>query len=196
MLNYLWAGMIVVALLFGVLTGRTAELSAAALSGGTRAVQLVLSIGGVMCLWSGVMKIAERSGLIELFAKLLRPVIRLLFGDVKKKSAAERYISMNMTANLFGLGNAATPMGLAAMRELSALSPEKGVASKSMIRFVVINTASLQLVPTTIAAMRLARGSSAPFDLLPAIWLTSACSLAIGLAVCFLCESASPARRR
>ena len=126
------------------------------------------------------MKIAEKSGLTSLIAKLLSPITSKLFPDYDKNSKEIKAICMNITANLLGLGNAATPFGIAAMKELNKNNPQKNVATNSMIIFILLNTASIQLVPTTIASMRLKYGSKNPLDIIPAVWLTSFIALSIG----------------
>ncbi|HJB25607.1 MAG TPA: spore maturation protein A [Firmicutes bacterium] len=181
MMSYVFLGMVFLSVVFGFLTGRMGEVSNAALDGGMQAVTLSIKLMGAMCLWSGVMKIAERSGLTKKLAKLLSPILKLLFRGIKPDSKAAQAISMNMIANFLGLGNAATPLGISAMKELSKVSLETGTASNHMVTFVVLNTASIQLIPTTIATLRLAHGSAAPMEILPAVWLCSALSVTVGI---------------
>ena len=181
MMSFVFLGMIFLSVVFGFLTGRIGEVSNAALDGGMQAVTLCLKLIGAMCLWSGAMKVAEHSGLTKRLAKALSPLLRLLFKGVRPGSKAAQAISMNMIANLLGLGNAATPLGIAAMRELSKDSPEPAIASNDMVTFVVLNTASIQLIPTTIATLRLAHGSAAPMEIMPAVWLCSLLSVTVGI---------------
>ena len=162
-------------------TGRMEALSAAALSGCGEAVSLVIALTGMLCLWSGLMEIARRCRLTEALARLLHPLTRWLFPTVPQGSPAMQAICMNLSANLLGLGNAATPLGLAAMRELQKLNPHKDSASNAMVTFVAMNTASLQLIPTTCAVLRQQAGSAAPMEILPAVWLTGLSSLAVVL---------------
>lgn len=175
--------LITAAAIVGIFTGRTAEVSEAFLSESAAAVELAVSLIGIICLWNGIMKVAQKAGLTELLAKLLSPVLSKLFKGLKKGGKAMQYISLNLTANLLGLGNASTPFGLAAMREIEkeeqSSSPEK--ASRNMITFTVMNTASLQLVPTTVAALRLAAGSENPMEILPCVWITSIAALSAAL---------------
>ena len=159
----------------------TALLIFSALSGCGEAVSLVITLTGMLCLWSGLMEIARRCRLTEALARLLRPLTRWLFPTVPQGSPAMQAICMNLSANLLGLGNAATPWGLAAMRELQKLNPHKDSASNAMVTFVAMNTASLQLIPTTCAALRQQAGSAAPMEILPAVWLTGLSSLAVVL---------------
>jgi len=170
------------------MNNRITELSAAALKGATDAVELIFSIGGIMCLWSGFMRVAEKAGIIKKISKIISPVLRLLFPNLSDKSKAKEYISMNIAANFFGLGNAATPIGLKAMEELQKVNKTTNIASDEMITFVVINSASIQLIPSTIAAIRMAKGSTQPFDIMPAVWLTSISALLIGLITAKICR--------
>lgn len=172
---------VLISVVFGIITGKTAEVSAAALEGSGHAVEISLKLLGSLCFWSGVSKVAEESGLVEKFRKLLKPALLLVFPSLKNEEKALGAISMNVAANLFGLGNAATPLGIIAMKELHKISEFSSVATKEMVCFVVMNTASLQLLPTTVAAVRLANGAENPMDILPAVWFVSACSLMLGI---------------
>lgn len=183
MMNYIWAGMMGLSLVFAIATGRTSELSAAVLSGAGDAIELLLGILGMLCFWSGMMEIAKRSGLTDLLAKAFSPILSLLFRDVPYNSPAMRYMSLNISANLLGLGNAATPFGIEAMKELNKLNPRKDTASDSMLLFVVMNTASIQLFPTTLAAYRANYGSKNPFEILPPVWITSVVALTVGIII-------------
>lgn len=169
------------ALVMGVLTGRVAQVSQASLSGAGEAVQLMLRIGGTLCLWNGLMEVMHRSGLAQKTARLLSPLIGLLFGDYAKDSQARSAIAQNMSANLLGLGSAATPSGLRAARRLKELSDRQGKPPHGAFLLMVINTASLQLLPTTVAAVRAGLGSARPFDILPAVWLSSAVSVTVAV---------------
>ena len=181
MLNYIWAGMITVSFICALCTGRIEELSTAVIQGADKAISLIISMAGVMCLWTGIMKIADRGGLTAIIAKILSPVLCRLMLDYKKDSAAIRAVSANVTANILGLGNAATPFGLIAMKEMQKENHLKTQPNNSMVMFVVLNTASIQLIPTTIAALRQASGSKQPYDILPYIWIVSFLSLAVGI---------------
>ncbi len=187
LLNYLWAGMILLSVLCAAATGRMPQLSAAVLSGAGEAVTLVFSITGMMCAWTGLMKIAEDGGLTLLLSRALSPVMGRLFPDCEKNGPAVRAMCMNITANLLGLGNAATPLGIAAMKELKKKNPTQA-ADRSMVTFVVLNTASLQLIPTFMATLRAGAGAAAPFDILPAVWATSAGGLLAALTAAKLME--------
>ena len=178
-MGLIWAGMVAAAVLCGSLTGRMEAVAAAALDGAADAVELCLSMVGVLCLWMGVMEIMRRSGLSAGLSRLLRPVLKRLYPDFAGDRAVMDNISANVSANLLGLGNAATPLGMEAARLMSRKSP--GVASDSLCMLVVCNTASIQLLPATVASVRAAAGCAAPFDILPAVWLASAISVAVGI---------------
>lgn len=172
--------MLLLTLLFGVLNHSAGGISTAVLNESAHAVELTLSLTGALCLWSGVMQIARDSGLTDKIARLFEPLIRLLFQGIQKGSTAVRLIAMNMTANLLGLGNASTPLGLQAMQELKKKAPD-GTASDHMILLTVLNTASIQLIPTTTAMIRMRHGAAAPFDILLPVLVTSVLSAAAAL---------------
>lgn len=178
-MSVLWVGMILISLLCGLMTGRGEAVAAAAVTGAADGVELCISMAGILCLWTGVMEVMRRSGLSEKLSQLLRPVLKRLFPDFARDKAVMDMVSANVSANLLGLGNAATPLGLEASRLMARRSP--GVASDSLCMFVVCNTASIQLIPTTVASVRSAAGCATPFDILPATWLASALSVAVGI---------------
>ena len=181
---WIWTGIAVLSILCGLATGRGDLVAAAAVEGAQAAVELCVSIAGMLCLWTGVMEIMRRSGLAEGLSRLLRPVLSALFPQVSKDRGVMDSISANVSANLLGLGNAATPLGIEAVRRMERKTP--GTASDAMCMLVVCNTASIQLIPTTVASVRAAAGSSSPFDILPAVWLASALSVGVGIAACKL----------
>lgn len=186
MMNAVLVGMLIFSVVSAAFGGNMEALSAAALSGCGEAVTLVISLTGMLCLWCGLMKIAQQCRLTEAVARLFRPLTRLLFPELPPGSPALQAICMNLSANLLGLGNAATPLGLAAMRELQKLNRQKDTASNAMVTFVVLNTASLQLIPTTCAVLRQQAGSAAPMEILPAVWLSSVASAAVALTLAHL----------
>lgn len=178
-MSIIWAGMVAVSVLCGLATGRMDAVAAGALEGAAAAVELCLSMTGVLCLWMGVMEVMRRSGLSEKLARLLRPILKRLYPDFARDREVMDTVAANVSANLLGLGNAATPLGMEAARLMSRKSP--GVASDSLCMLVVCNTASIQLIPTTVASVRAAAGCAAPFDILPAVWLASGISVATGI---------------
>ena len=181
-MTVIWTGMVVLSILCGLATGRGPAVASAAVEGASAAVQLALSIAGMLCLWTGVMEVMRRSGLADGLSRLLAPVLRRLFPQAARDRDTMDSISANVSANLLGLGNAATPLGLEAARRLARRSP--GTASNDLCMLVVCNTASIQLIPTTVASVRAAEGCAAPFDILPAVWLSSALSVGVGILAC------------
>ncbi len=178
-MGMIWTGMVTVSVLCGLATGSIDAVASGALDGAAAAVELCLSMTGAMCLWMGVMEIMRRCGLANGLARLLRPVLCRLFPDFAGEGEVMDAVAANLSANLLGLGNAATPLGMEAARKMAARTP--GVASDGLCMLVVCNTASIQLLPTTVASIRAAAGSAAPFDILPAVWLASGISVTVGV---------------
>lgn len=187
MLNYIWFGMIIASVLCAAATGRLGDLSTAVMDGAGDAVELSIFLLGSMCAWLGFLKIAEKSGLTELMASAFSPLIDRLFPEYREEHEIKGKMCMNISANFLGLGNAATPLGLAAMSAMAEKNPGN-TPTKGMILFVVINTASIQLLPINMAAMRSSCGSAEPFAILPEIWLTSLAALLVGVLFCKLAE--------
>ena len=183
MISYLWVFMVVCSLLFGLLTGSASEVSAAAMEGASTAVTVVLSLAGPMCLWCGIGELMRRSGLRDKLSAVLRPMLGRIFPKLSRDKDGFSALSSNVTANLLGLGNAATPMGIAACK---AMGDGTDTATDEQCRLVVMNTASIQLIPTTVAALRAGLGCKTPLDILPAVLLTSLCSVSAGLLACYL----------
>ena len=179
MLNYIWAGMLITGIIVGAMNGRIDEVTKAIITSSQNAIELSIGLLGVMCLWTGLMGIAEKSGIIEGIAKILRPLIKFLFPEIPKNHPAAGAIVMNLVANFFGLGNAATPLGIKAMKELQKLNRGSKTASNAMCMFAVINTASLQIIPATLIAMRQASGSASPTEIIVPIWITSFISVLV-----------------
>ena len=178
-MTVIWTGMTALSLVCALALGNQSALAPAAMEGAAQAVQLGISMAGALCLWMGVMEVMDRAGLAGKLAKLFHPLLGRLYPDFAGDKGVMDTIAANVSANLLGLGNAATPLGLEAARRMSRRSP--GIASDSLCMLVVCNTASIQLIPTTVAAVRAGAGSQAPFDILPAVWLSSACSVGCGL---------------
>ena len=176
---WVWAGMVVLSLIFGLATGNLENVSNAAMEGANSAVELSVSMAGVMCLWSGVMEIMNACGLSQGLSRAFRPILRRLMPEASRDPETLSALSANVSANLLGLGNAATPLGIQAARRMSRDC--SGVASDELCLLVVLNTASIQLLPATIASVRSASGAQAPFDILPAVWLASILSVTVGL---------------
>ncbi|KNY27154.1 nucleoside recognition domain-containing protein [Pseudobacteroides cellulosolvens] len=181
MLNYIWMGMLLIGFIIGGLNGRLETVTQAAFNSSKSAVELSIGLLGILCLWTGLMGVAEKSGLLNKLAYLVSPLIRVLFPQIPKKSPAIGAIVMNMAANFFGLGNAATPLGLKAMKELQNHNNVKDTASDSMIMFLILNASAIQLVPATIIALRSSAGSTNPAEVIVPIWVASACAAATGI---------------
>jgi len=176
---WIWTGMTAVSLLFAAATGNLSALGGAAMDGARAAVELCVSMAGVVCLWTGVMEVMERSGLSAKLACAFRPLLKRLLPRASRDEETLSALSANLSANLLGLGGAATPLGIRAARAMARGCG--GVASDELCLLVVLNTASIQLFPTTLAGVRAALGAADPFDILPAVWLTSFVSVAAGL---------------
>jgi spore maturation protein A len=176
---WVWTGMAVLAVGFGIANGTLDAVGSAALEGAGAAVELCVAMAGVLCLWSGVMEVMERCGLAKKLARLFRPLLRRLLPRAGEDEQTLAAVSANLSANLMGLGNAATPLGIRAARRMARDC--EGVASDELCRLVVLNTASIQLLPTTVAGVRAACGCKTPFDILPAVWLASVLSVLCGL---------------
>lgn len=188
MLNYIWGFMIVISIVVSLFTGKVEETAAGAAEGAAAAIESCISLLGIMCLWTGLAKIGEKAGLIRVFAKILRPITRLLFPRLDPNGKAVNSIVMNMVANLFGMGNAATPLGIKALGELNRLNGGRHTASDEMCMFVVVNTASIQLLPTTLISMRQAWGSASPGEVIVPVWIVSICAVCAGVTVAKLFE--------
>ena len=178
--NYIIVLMVVFSIVFGALNGNLTALSAAAVAGAKDAVTLSLSLCGMICLWCGVMELMRRSGLSGKLSRLLRPILAKLYPTAAKDPETMDALSSNVSANLLGLGNAATPAGIQAAVGLKRLSG-RASASDELCLLVVMNSASIQLLPVTVASLRASFGASAPFDILPAVWLSSLLSVSAGI---------------
>jgi spore maturation protein A len=181
MLNYLWGFMIVIGIVVGILTGRISDISSASLQSAKEAITLCITMLGFMSLWTGLMNVAKAAGIVEAMTKILRPIIRLLFPDIPKGHVANEYIASNIIANILGLGWAATPMGLKAIKELRKLNHDSPVASVDMCTFLIINISSLQLIPVNIIAYRSQYGSINPTGILTAAIIATLCSTFVGV---------------
>ena len=176
---WIWTGMVVLSLIFGILSGNLDEVANAAMAGAQSAIDLSVSMAGMLCLWSGIMEIMNVCGLSRGLARAFRPLLRRLLPDASRDEETLAAVSANVSANLLGLGNAATPLGIRAARRMARRC--EGVASDELSLLVVLNTASIQLLPTTIASVRAAAGCRTPFDILPAVWFSSVLSVTVGL---------------
>ena len=180
LMGIIWTGMILVSILYSCAVGTTAAVGDAAIKGAEEAVRLCLNIGGIMCLWCAVMELMRECKIAEALARALKPILRLLFPEAAKHGSILEPLSANVGANLLGLGNAATPAGIRAALGMQRQSGSER-AGNELCLLVVLNTASIQLIPATAAALRASLGAAAPFDILPAVWLSSLCSVTAGI---------------
>ena len=184
-MSWIFTGIVLLSVIFAAASGRGAELAAAVPQGAQAGVTLAISMAGSICLWSGVGKLMEATGVTGILSKLLAPLLKRLFPGTQKDPALSGDLSANICANFLGLGNAATPMGIRATRRM--LDPDRpGLATDEMCRLIVLNTASIQLIPANVAAVRVGLGCQTPFDILPAVWITSLCSAGMGLMAAWL----------
>ena len=185
-MGWIWCVILLFSLISSLLSGNSG-LSSAVTQGAQAGLQLAISIGGSICLWSGIGKLLDAGGLTGFLCRLISPVLYRLFPSSRLDEDLRHALSGNISANILGLGNAATPMGIRAIHRMALQSPQ-GAASGEMCRLIVLNTASIQLIPANVAAIRAAAGSPAPFDILPAVWLSSLTSAGLGLCAAFLLE--------
>ena len=188
MLNKLWPIFIIVSFVYGIFTGRVEQMSNSIFESTANAVQLSITFLGTICLWNGMMEIVRKTSLMEKLTHLLRPAIGFLFPELKHNEKAKEEITLNMIANILGLGNAATPLGLKAMKTMQKDNPKKDTVSHSMAMFIVINTASIQIIPTTVIAIRASLGSNNPSYVIFPIWIATigAAGVAILVTKCFI----------
>lgn len=178
MLNYVWGAMIIIGIIFSVFTGRVDQVTQSIISSSKEAVELVFTMLGIVATWTGIMKIAEKGGIIDDLSNKMRFVLKYLFPDIPKNHKANKYIATNIIANMLGLGWAATPSGIMAMKELQKLNRDKDIASNSMCMFLIINTSSIQLISINIIAYRAKYGATDPTDIiLPTLFATAVSTL-------------------
>lgn len=183
MLNLIWPLFIIISFIYAFIFGNIEKINFGIFESTRNAVELCITFLGTMCLWNGIMQIAYKSKLIDIILKILNPIINRLFPEIKKEEKIKKEISMNIIANIFGLGNAATPLGIKAMESMQEKNNNKDKLSNSMMMFIVLNTASLQLIPTTVIAIRSSLGSSFPTDIIIPVWIATLCSIILGVFV-------------
>lgn len=182
-MSWIWIGILTVSLFCGILTNNAGALAAATVQGAQAGITLALSMAGSLCLWTGVGRLLEKGGVTAGLSRLLAPLLHRLFPSTRSDPVLAGALSGNICANFLGLGNAATPMGVQAVRRMAR---DGFRATDEMCRLIVLNTASIQLIPTNVAAVRSSLGSASPFDILPAVWITSLCSAGLGVAAACL----------
>ncbi|WP_100402425.1 nucleoside recognition domain-containing protein [Bacillus sp. FJAT-42315] len=183
MVNYIWVGMTLIGLIFAAINGKMNEVNKAVFEASGEAVTICIGLISVLVFWLGIMKIAEKAGMLKQLAHLFKPIAKRLFPDIPNDHPAMGYILSNMTANMFGLGNAATPFGIKAMEELKRLNGGKSEASRSMITFLALNTSSLTIIPTTILAIRFSYESASPAEIVAPTLFATACSTTFAIMI-------------
>ena len=183
MLNKIWPVFIIISIVYAIFSGNLESINNSIFESTENTISVTMTLIGTMCLWSGIMKIACNLSLIERFSNMLNPIINILFPDLKKSKKIKKEISMNMIANILGLGNAATPLGLKAMESMQKENIEKEKLSDSMMMFVLINTASIQIIPTTVLAIRKSLGSENPTSILVPVWCATICAALAGIII-------------
>ncbi|NLX75805.1 MAG: nucleoside recognition protein [Clostridiaceae bacterium] len=195
MLNYIWVGMIICGVLWGLITGRMDQVTEAVISSSEEGIKLSIVLAGVMCLWSGLMKIAQKGGLVNAITRVSRDIFRGLFTKIPDRHPAIGAIVLSFTANFLGLGNAATPLGIKAMESLQTLNDKKDTASDDMILFMVINASCLQFIPTNVIALRDAAGSQDAAGILPHVWISSLISTVAAIVLFFVFKRLEKGRK-
>ena len=181
MLNILWPIFIILSFIYALISGKVNEINNGIFESLSDAVELSITFLGTICLWNGIMEIAKKTTLIEKFTHFLKPLVNYLFPDLKKNENAKQEISMNMIANILGLGNAATPLGLKAMKTMQKENKKKDTLSNSMMMFIVINTASIQLIPTNVIAIRTSLNSDNPTSIIVPVWIATIIAAIVGI---------------
>ena len=181
MLNFIWPIFIIISFIYAILNGRVAEVNNSVFDSTKSAVDLSISLLGTTCLWTGIMQIASNTKIVKHLSKLLNPIMKKLFPDIKKEEKVHKEITMNIIANIMGLGNAATPLGLKAMKSMQKKNDDKNKLSNSMCMFIVLNTASIQLIPTTVIAIRSSLGSNNPTAMIVPVWIATICAAVVAV---------------
>ena len=181
MLNIIWPIFIITSIIYALLFGNIEKMNNGIFESADSAVQLTLTFFGTICLWNGIIEIAKKTTLIKKITKILKPIIDFLFPELKHNKKIREQISMNIVANLFGLGNAATPLGLRAMESMQKENIKKDTLTNSMIMFIVLNTASLQIIPTNVIAIRNSLNSSYPSNIIIPVWIATIVAAIVGI---------------
>lgn len=187
MLNIIWPIFIIISYIFAIITGNADKVNNAVFSYTETAVKLTITLFGTMCLWNGLMEIASNTKLINTINKILNPIINFLFPESRNDKKIHEEISMNITANMLGLGNAATPLGLKAMKSMQEKNKNKDRLTDDMATFIILNTASIQIIPTTVISIRMSLGSLQPTKIIFAVWFSTICAAIVGIVVTKLC---------
>ena len=181
MLNILWPIFIIISFAYAIFSGNVDKLNESIFSSTSESVNLCISLLGTICLWNGIMQIAHKTSIIDRLTNLLKPAMNFLFPELKQEKEIQKEISLNVIANILGLGNAATPLGLKAMKSMQKKNPKKDTLTNSMITFIVLNTASLQIIPTTVIAIRSSMNSKNPTSIVFPVWIATICAAIAGI---------------
>ena len=181
MLNILWPIFIIISFAYAIFSGNVDKLNESIFSSTSESVNLCVSLLGTICLWNGIMQIANKTSIIDRLTNLLKPAMNFLFPELKQEKEIQKEISLNVIANILGLGNAATPLGLKAMKSMQKKNPKKDTLTNSMITFIVLNTASLQIIPTTVIAIRSSMNSKNPTSIVFPVWIATICAAIAGI---------------
>ena len=181
MLNILWPIFIIISFAYAIFSGNVDKLNESIFSSTSESVNLCISLLGTICLWNGIMQIANKTSIIDRLTNLLKPAMNFLFPELKQEKEIQKEISLNVIANILGLGNAATPLGLKAMKSMQKKNPKKDTLTNSMITFIVLNTASLQIIPTTVIAIRSSMNSKNPKSIVFTVWIATICAAIAGI---------------
>ncbi len=183
-MSWIWTGILVISVIFSLINGSASAVSSAIINGAQTGITLTLSMAGTICLWSGVAEVMQGAGLTGTLSRMLSPLTGRIFPGTKKDPLLAQDLCANICANFLGLGNAATPLGIRAVKRMK--NPQNPtMATNEMCRLIVLNTASIQLIPANVAAVRASLGCATPFDILPAVWITSLCSAGLGLTAAY-----------
>jgi spore maturation protein A len=181
LLNILWPIFIIISFAYAIFSGNVDKLNESIFSSTSESVNLCISLLGTICLWNGIMQIANKTSIIDRLTNLLKPAMNFLFPELKQEKEIQKEISLNVIANILGLGNAATPLGLKAMKSMQKKNPKKDTLTNSMITFIVLNTASLQIIPTTVIAIRSSMNSKNPTSIVFPVWIATICAAIAGI---------------
>ena len=181
MLNILWPILIIISYMYAILSGNVEKINSAIFEYTEIAVNLCITLLGTMCLWNGIMEIAKNTFFVNRLTNILSPIVNFLFPKIKQDKKLKKEISMNIVANLLGLGNAATPLGIKAMKNMQEKNQDKNVLSDDMAIFLLLNTASIQIIPTTVIAIRISLGSLEPTKIIFAVWISTICSAFVAI---------------
>ena len=181
MLNIIWPIFIIISYMYAIFSGNIEKINNSVFDSAKSAIDLTITFFGTVCLWNGIMQIAKETTLMEKITKILQPIMKFLFPKIKKDSTANQEMSMNIVANILGLGNAATPLGLKAMKTLQKENNKKDTLSDTMMMFIILNTASLQIIPTTVIAIRSSLGAKEPTEVIVPVWIATICAAIAGV---------------